>query len=211
MKNKKGFSIIEMIAVAVIISIISTAGFNAWKSMQKQSLSFGAKANLAIVHSAQEKYKANCGIYHPDLEVIGAIPLGEVHYNIGGKFDASDFTAGSCQSIGDGGCANNNACMNQYLKDACSNSLDDFKLPANKDKDCYFKKSEFIVDLASYITNTASMNASICDAMTNSCNIKTDTYTVFAAGDLKKKKTDSEYDIWVINHRGLPKHVQKGY
>ena len=212
MKNKKGFSIIEMITVVIIISIISISGFNAWKSMQKQSLSFGAKAGLAIVHSAQVKYKADCNIYHPDLEVIGAVPLGEVHYNIGGEFDSNNFmTAKGCEGVGNNDCAVTGTNCNQYLTDICVSSYDDFKLPANKGKDCYFKKSGFrAADLNTYITSKASMNTSICPTAAE-CEIKSDKYIVFAAGDLKKKKTDSEYDIWVINHKGLPKHIQKGY
>ena len=81
----RGVTLIELVVVIAIMVILSGISVQQWGLYTRKSKTAEAKTNLLAVYAAQESYKQTCGTYYPDLKVIGAIPEGKIHYNIGSK------------------------------------------------------------------------------------------------------------------------------
>ena len=65
MSPKKGFTLIELMIVIIILGILSTIGFSLFQSTQKKSRDLGRKAALSAVVKALASYMADKGVYPP--------------------------------------------------------------------------------------------------------------------------------------------------
>ena len=213
LKGRRGFSIMELLAVLAIFMTLSSIAFFSWRKYARKSKSVEAKAHLSLVRASQEQYHKNCRHYYPDLRTIGAIPSGELVYNVGGQYDNS-FTSTHDECISGGAkCVDGSNCVN-YLhtpgasNNICCDSFGDFKASTSTCP-CTFHKPSHIPDVDAYISsvsNTKIFGASPPSGVSK--KIKPQSFLIFAVGDLGKKGVQDDYDVWVINHRGSLRHIQ---
>jgi len=90
MKNKNGFTLVEILVVATIMVLLTAAGVISYSSFLKQSRDAKRKADLSQISVALEMYRSNndtypttagawygaCSTYgsHPDTGLTGYIP-----------------------------------------------------------------------------------------------------------------------------------------
>jgi type IV pilus assembly protein PilA len=93
LRNKKGFTLIELMIVVAIIGILSAIAIPNFVNFRYKAKTSEAKANLGAIRSCQEAYKAETETYVVCAATPGAVP---------GAFKA-DFTGGGVadfQAIG---------------------------------------------------------------------------------------------------------------
>ena len=71
MRTKKGFTLVELLMVIVIIGILAAIAMPAFKAIKEKSLDREAKASLALVQAAEKIYRMEVGFYYP---ASGATP-----------------------------------------------------------------------------------------------------------------------------------------
>ena len=88
-KYKKGFSFIELSIVTVILSILFSIAYISYGRYIRQSRQIEAKSHLALAYQAQSSYLAEYSKLSHSLKTIGAVPKGQIRYNIGAPFRSS--------------------------------------------------------------------------------------------------------------------------
>lgn len=68
MKNKKGFTLLELLIVLGIISIIMLLGSSVYSGVQKKSRDAKRKGDLNIIRSSLELYRTNFSYYPSSLD-----------------------------------------------------------------------------------------------------------------------------------------------
>jgi prepilin-type N-terminal cleavage/methylation domain-containing protein len=61
---KKGFSILELMIVMVIVVIISTFAIPSYAKYNERSRGKSAEANLSIIYNMEKRYKLDNGVYY---------------------------------------------------------------------------------------------------------------------------------------------------
>lgn len=217
-QNKQGLTLIELLVAATIISILMAIGIPAWRLHNQRSKHTEAKINLSIVHSSQEAYRQYCGQYFPDLRAIQPPIEGEIHYNIGGKYSPSDFSISKACFNPDIDCSDPDDCITFFNNkdgfhdnDICCSSIEDFKNESDcSSTRCFFKHTKSVVNMDEYIqTLTSTELEKIYNSGTGIKEIKPNEYLIFAMGDFRWRQVRRQYDVWVVNHKGVPMHIQK--
>lgn len=65
MEVKKGFTLVEMMVVIVIIGILATIGLTQYTSTREKTLDKEAFSNLKMIRAAQKSYNMDWGNYYP--------------------------------------------------------------------------------------------------------------------------------------------------
>ena len=236
----RGVTLIELVVVIAIMVILSGISVQQWGLYTRKSKTAEAKTNLLAVYAAQESYKQTCGTYYPDLKVIGAIPEGKIHYNIGTaeipleyrgnhKMD-NDFQAGKTEYgclTGGVNCSPGTAticenspgtdgCCTLRLETVCAEGENRFK--NNKEYPCFWNQSRnFVKDSSGpgSFGETIDNTWSNVVLMTNrrggvQHRAKQPRYVIHAIADLKNNKDPDQYDVWTINHQKVLQQAQDG-
>lgn len=66
-KNKKGFTMIELLVVISIIILLITVGLTSFSATQKKGRDAKRKADLRDIKNALEQYYLSCGMVYPTL------------------------------------------------------------------------------------------------------------------------------------------------
>lgn len=82
-RNKKGFSLVELMVVVAIIGILSTIAIPQINKYMARARQTEAKTNLAAVYTANKAFYAEYNIYDNRFDIIGYRPEGKLRYNIG--------------------------------------------------------------------------------------------------------------------------------
>ncbi|MFA5320885.1 MAG: prepilin-type N-terminal cleavage/methylation domain-containing protein [Candidatus Omnitrophota bacterium] len=69
---KKGFTLLELIVVIIILGILATLGFSQYMKMVEKGRSAEARMILGQIRTAQETYKLEYGSY---ASAIGSLPV----------------------------------------------------------------------------------------------------------------------------------------
>ncbi len=170
-KNKKGFTLIELMVVVVIIGILATIAVPQYQKFQKKSRQSEAKAGLADLYTAQQVFKLQHKTYYNNLWATGYEPVGVMHYAAyiiteTGVTTPPGFNTSTLQK----------GALNTTVQ-ICGTSFAD-----GISQDC-MRLPESIPD-ASDIPNLFDHRA---------------TPTTFLAG--AATKSDDFYDVWTIDHR----------
>ncbi len=82
-RNEKGFSLIELMIVVVIIGILSTVAVPQYQNFQKKARQGEAKANLGGIYTTMKTFQAEWNQYYGDFNALGYDMAGTLSYNIG--------------------------------------------------------------------------------------------------------------------------------
>jgi len=99
---KKGFTLLELIVVIIILGILATLGFSQYMKMVEKGRSAEARMILGQIRTAQETYKLEQGSY---ATAIGSLPVDAptacttTHY-FNYSADGTSGTATRCSSGG---------------------------------------------------------------------------------------------------------------
>lgn len=69
---KKGFTLLELIVVIIILGILATLGFTQYTKVVEKGRTAEAKAILGNIRSAQEAYKLDYGAYTGTIGALSA-------------------------------------------------------------------------------------------------------------------------------------------
>jgi len=65
MPKKKGFNLVEILVVLVIIGTLAALAWPNYLSIKEKTLNREAKANLALIRAAEKIYRIEQGFYYP--------------------------------------------------------------------------------------------------------------------------------------------------
>lgn len=83
MKGQKGFSLIELMVVVVIIGILATVGVPQYQKFQMKAKRSEAKSLLGGMFTAQKAFFAEWTQYYPDFDAVGYGLDGDLGYVVG--------------------------------------------------------------------------------------------------------------------------------
>lgn len=83
MKSNKGFSLIELMLVLVIVGVLAVLGASQLDKLQESSGRAEGKTELIQVYTSQKTFFAEWDTYHPNLVLIGYRPEGTHTYSVG--------------------------------------------------------------------------------------------------------------------------------
>lgn len=194
---KRGVSMMEVLTAVIIISILSSVSYVAWRQYIRNAITTEAKVNLSMIFAAQSQYKATCETYYPDLEVIGALPKGKLYYNMGGKFD-SNTDWGKCLTNKPSNC---NGCKTHFDEFCCDQVLFE---NTSEGCPCYIRED--------YEVSKTNLNGSNHVTSKNYCGtlnkgILKNRFCVIAATAINRSANEDEWDVWVGNHLNVIKQV----
>jgi prepilin-type N-terminal cleavage/methylation domain-containing protein len=105
--EKKGFTLLELVIVVIILGILATLGFVQYNRTIEKSRTSEAKSMLSTIRSSEHGYKQQFGSYTSDMDAL-AIENIASNCPAGGSFffsysiDATTATATRCFAAGTG-------------------------------------------------------------------------------------------------------------
>ena len=92
-RNQKGFSLIELMVVVVIIGLLAAIAVPNFRQFQRRAVQTEAKTLTSGVYTAQIAYASEHGFGSPNIDQIGFSPEGVIQYRVG--FSQNTPTAGT--------------------------------------------------------------------------------------------------------------------
>jgi len=99
LKNKKGFTLIELMIVVAIIGILAAIAIPNFMNYQCKAKQSEAKTLLGNVRVAQEAYLAEWDTYSEDTGALGVVMKGDSRYDVTIEADTATFTATATGSL----------------------------------------------------------------------------------------------------------------
>ena len=79
-RNKKGFSLIELIVTIVVLGIIASLAIPLYLNYRKKAITIEAKANLSQLYKYEIDYFSEHDTFISDLNTLGFNPEGNRYY-----------------------------------------------------------------------------------------------------------------------------------
>jgi type IV pilus assembly protein PilA len=83
LKNKKGFSLVELMVVVAIIGILASIGIPSMQRYMAKARQSEAKTNLAGMYTTEKAFFAEFNTYTLDWGAMGYQPEGQLRYRTG--------------------------------------------------------------------------------------------------------------------------------
>ena len=219
--RKRGMSIIEMAVILAIASIlIAIGGLNYFKFV-RQAKSKEAKHSLSHLYLQEKTFFNHWDTYHENLFALGAMPNGELVYDVGFKVAASDIsvTDGLLKNYPTQHDAKKRLKVEKCTtyKHACESTgcLKEIKTLASASTLTNQQLKDFFGDpdntgcsvKGDYVSNDISYT-SVSDPDFDKDKLKADAdgFIAVAIGQI----TPGNKDIWSIDQDKTVKHVQSG-
>lgn len=81
-KNKRGFSLIEIVVSMAVVAVLSTAAVVSYRGYKQQVRTVKARNHLGYMMIQAEAYRANAGFFLPNLEEMNITLEGVLEYGI---------------------------------------------------------------------------------------------------------------------------------
>lgn len=208
----KGFSLIEVLTVLVIVGVLSVVGIRSYQAQTNKAKTSEAKHSLSYVWTAEQGFKANWDTYHENLMAIGAVPAGSYSYDVGFGLNVDlSTTDGNLDVYPFKPILNAPKCTNfqQICNNDCLSALEEAGGSGETGKGKFFDtdNTTYNVKVSCNVTSTKLLKNST-DYTTNSpaANAKAEetTFKAYAMGLLKK------IDIWSIDETRTLNHLDDG-
>ena len=208
-KREKGMSIVELLTTLAVTATLTTVGIKSYNSQTAKAKKAEAKKSLSFLYTSEQSFKQTWNTYHENLIVVGAIPAGQYHYDIG---------FGKGVSINEGG-NNPDGLLKSYpLKESlnikeCINfneiCLGNCKTQANskitdQTKQAYFKTGNCTVESCK---TQHGLKCLADHSPATATKADENTFKALAIGLLNDPATP---DIWSINQNKEVIHEQDG-
>ncbi|MGH1467698.1 MAG: type IV pilin protein [Bdellovibrionales bacterium] len=82
-RNQKGFSLIEIVIVMMIIGVLAGVGVPQYTKMKKKAQQSEVKALLSVMYSAQSTFYGEWTQYYGDFNAVGFQVNGDLSYHFG--------------------------------------------------------------------------------------------------------------------------------
>ena len=92
--SARGFSMVELVTAATVMTVLSTVGVSSYKTQKSKAAVSEAKQSLSTIYSAEQQFYETWHVYHENLVLIGAVPIGNVHYDAGFNSNVIDLVEG---------------------------------------------------------------------------------------------------------------------
>ena len=119
MKSKKGFSIVEIMSAAVLISTVALISAYQYQKVSKHSLKSEAKIQLGHLYQAEQGWFVENKTYTAVLNGRVAFPKGNLIYNVGFELNTPDFSR--CEGRGGDSIPHEDHQVNNYWE-LCGNT-----------------------------------------------------------------------------------------
>ena len=105
MKQKKGFSIVEVLVALCIMGVVAGISVPNYTKMKRSSKKAEAQSSLGQIYISEKAFFLQWRTYMVDLTAIGAVPEGPLTYNVGfsgagGFFACTPGTVRTCTKDG---------------------------------------------------------------------------------------------------------------
>lgn len=209
---KDGFSLIELSTTIAIIGVLSVIGIRSYQARTNKARTAEAKNSLSYIWNMEEGFRDSWGTYHENLLVVGAIPSGSYHYDVGfGDNVNFDDNQGSLFEYPTGGTVLNiKECtdFNRICSAECINNIKaEFESLYSGEGSTY----------SSYFKSGGGANCQITGCKAGTDCVKDGNFP----HGIDPKATDGEFkavargklkkmDIWSIDHRRTLRHEADG-
>ena len=92
-KKAAGFTLPEVLTASAIVGALSFVGVKSYQSQSQRADMSEAKHSLNHIYTAEKQFHREWGAYHENLAIVGALPEGDVQYDVGFKVSASSISA----------------------------------------------------------------------------------------------------------------------
>jgi len=83
LKNKRGFSLVELMVVVAIIGILASIAIPSVNKYMAKARQSEAKTNLSTLYTSEKAFFAEYNIYDSRFGAVGFYPEGNLRYNVG--------------------------------------------------------------------------------------------------------------------------------
>ena len=98
-KNKKGFSLIELMIIVFIIGILGSIAIPLYSGYRKKAITVEAKTNLIALYKFEIHYFSDNDKFTSDLNALGFQTESNKYYNYSVVNDGKSFTATAAGNI----------------------------------------------------------------------------------------------------------------
>ena len=214
---KRGITLIEMMVVVAISATLISIAIPTYRKYRKQSYQLEAKNNLSMVRRASIAYQLEHNILNGNLKTIGALPKGNIQYNIGADWDppaynqhkdrstddtsTQSFATQFCPCCEQGATYPNGCCSEAIInKTVASGTCSAITNKCYGDPDQTMATNLQAIDSVLF-TNVLS-NKRKPDSSTN----HTFQFKFYAIGCVSKVNQPSDMDVWSIDERNYLKN-----
>jgi type IV pilus assembly protein PilA len=82
-KNKRGFSLVELMVVVAIIGILASIAIPSINKYMAKARQSEAKTNLSSLYTGEKAFYAEYNTYDSRFAAVGFTPEGQLRYNVG--------------------------------------------------------------------------------------------------------------------------------
>ena len=194
-QRKSGYSMAELVTTAAILGVVSTVGVKSYQAQTNRARTAEAKQSLSFVYTSEQSFRESWEKYHENLVVIGAVPSGRYHYDVG--FDSAAHLDTSIQDYPETRLLSQTHCTSFYqiCNGACNKQIvgalgSSFSAYGSSSGNCEVVGSAYLSGAGKYSNPAGKADAG--------------SFKALAVGQLRNR------DVWSIDEGKTLEHVEDG-